>query len=154
MRSVNAMARRCAVLLVVVLAAYGLGFARSNVTRVAGIRIDNFGRINDKYYRGAQPNGRDYSDLAALGVRTVIDLTNDGRDDERGLVERAGMTFYRIPMTTSDRPADASVARFLKLVNDPANQPVYVHCQGGRHRTGTMTAVYRMTHDRWTADQA
>jgi tyrosine-protein phosphatase SIW14 len=39
-------------------------------------------------------------------------------------------------------------------VNDPSNLPVYVHCQGGRHRTGAMTAVYRLTHDNWTADQA
>jgi len=31
---------------------------------------------------------------------------------------------------------------------------VYVHCAGGRHRTGVMTAAYRMTHDGWTADQA
>ena len=64
------------------------------------------------------------------------------------------MTFYRIPLTTSDRPAESAVAQFLTLVNDPANQPVYVHCQGGRHRTGVMTAVYRMTQDGWTADRA
>jgi hypothetical protein len=25
---------------------------------------------------------------------------------------------------------------------------------GGRHRTGVMTAAYRMTHDGWTADQS
>lgn len=118
------------------------------------IHIDNFGKINDHYYRGAQPDGRDYTDLAALGVRTVIDLTRDGRSDEPGLVERAGMKFLRIPLTTSDRPADAAVAQFLTTVNDPMNQPVYVHCQGGRHRTGVMTAVYRMTEDGWTADQA
>jgi protein tyrosine/serine phosphatase len=37
---------------------------------------------------------------------------------------------------------------------DPAQQPVFVHCQGGRHRTGVMTALYRITHDSWTADQA
>jgi protein tyrosine/serine phosphatase len=29
-----------------------------------------------------------------------------------------------------------------------------VHCVGGRHRTGVMTAVYRLTHDAWTADRA
>jgi tyrosine-protein phosphatase SIW14 len=39
-------------------------------------------------------------------------------------------------------------------VNDPARQPVYVHCAAGRHRTGVMTAVYRMECDGWTADQA
>jgi len=92
--------------------------------------------------------------LAALGIKTVIDLTRDGRADEPVLVKRAGMKFYRIPLTTSDRPPDASVAQFLKLVNDPANWPVFVHCQGGRHRTGVMTAVYRMTLDGWSADRA
>src|SRR5215471_15664795 len=122
--------------------------------KLSNIRIDNFGRINDNYYRGAQPDAQDYADLAGLGVRTVIDLTRDGRAEEQGLVQRAGMNFYRIPMTTSDRPSDAAVAKFLQLVNDPANQPVYVHCQGGRHRTGMMTAVYRMTQDGWTADKA
>jgi protein tyrosine/serine phosphatase len=121
---------------------------------LAKIRIKNFGRINDNYFRGAQPARGDYADLAALGVKTVIDLTRDGRSDEQGFVERAGMKFYRIPMTTSDRPSATAVTQFLKLVNDPANFPVYIHCQGGRHRTGVMTAVYRMTKDGWTADRA
>jgi tyrosine-protein phosphatase SIW14 len=121
---------------------------------VVRVRINNFGKINNNYYRGAQPEDRDYKDLAALGVRTVIDLTRDGRANEQRLVEQAGMKFHRIPMTTSERPSDTAVAQFLKLVNDPASQPVYVHCQGGRHRTGIMTAVYRMTQDGWTADRA
>ena len=41
--------------------------------------------------------------------------------------------------------------------NDVAlpNRPqVAVHCIGGRHRTGALTAVYRMTQDGWTADRA
>jgi protein tyrosine/serine phosphatase len=126
----------------------------SQVAALSAIRIDNFGVINDGYYRGAQPKGDDYRDLAALGVKTVIDLTKDGRDDEQGFVEAAGMKFHRIPMTTTDRPSDEAIAEFLSMVNDPANQPVYVHCQGGRHRTGTMTAVYRMTQDHWSATQA
>jgi protein tyrosine/serine phosphatase len=129
--------------------------AASNLSgKFANIQIGNFGVINDNYFRGAQPQGQDFRDLAALGVKMVIDLTKDGRPDERGMVEQAGMKFYRIPMTTSDRPADHAVAQFLRLVNDPANQPVFVHCQGGRHRTGVMTAVYRMTQDGWTPDRA
>jgi protein tyrosine phosphatase (PTP) superfamily phosphohydrolase (DUF442 family) len=123
-------------------------------TALANIRIDNFGQINPNYYRGAQPDASDYRDLAALGIKTVIDLTKDGRDDEPGFVAAAGMKFHRIPLTTTQRPSDAAVAEFLALVNDPVNQPVYVHCQGGRHRTGVMTAVYEMTHDNWNADRA
>ena len=124
--------------------------------KLLSITIDNFGQVNDNYYRGAQPQGHDYADLSALGVKTVIDLTADdeAQANEGGLVQGAGMKFVRIPMTTHDEPAPAAVAQFLKLVNDPANQPVYVHCVGGHHRTGAMTAVYRMTQDGWTADRA
>ena len=120
----------------------------------ANVAIDNFGRVNDRYYRGAQPERGDYGDLAALGVKTVVDLTEDGDANEAGLVARAGMKFFRIPLTTHAQPSAQAVSQFLALVNDPANQPVYVHCQGGRHRTGVMTAVYRMSHDGWTADRA
>ncbi len=118
------------------------------------IRIDNFGKIDDAYYRGSQPERGDYGDLARLGVKTVIDLQADGKDREKGLVEQAGMTFYRIPMTTTERPSDAAVKQFLSIVNDPKNQPVYVHCAGGQHRTGVMTAVYRMTKYGWNETKA
>jgi len=70
------------------------------------------------------------------------------------MAESAGMRYVQIPMTTHELPTPAQLAQFLKIVNDPASQPVYVHCVGGRHRTGVMTAAYRMTHDGWTADQA
>jgi protein tyrosine/serine phosphatase len=46
------------------------------------------------------------------------------------------------------------LAQFLQVVDDPANQPVFVHCVGGRHRTGVMTAAYRMARQGWTPDQA
>ena len=128
--------------------------APSQGAALSHIRIGNFGKINNNYFRGAQPKGGDYADLAALGVKTVIDLQRDGPSKEAGYVKAAGMNFFRIGMTTTDRPTDAQVAQFLKIVNDPANQPVFVHCAGGRHRTGTMTALYRMTNDGWTPAQA
>ena len=130
------------------------GAARAGNARLSVIRIDNFGIVNDHYYRGAQPAPADYPDLATLGVKLVIDLSREGRDDEKGLVEAAGMKFMRIPLTTTEAPTGADVTRFLSLVTDPANQPVYVHCQGGRHRTGTMTALYRITQDGWTPARA
>lgn len=132
----------------------GPGSTPSSVA-LSNIRIDNFGRVNANYYRGEQPEGRDYADLAALGIRTVIDLQADGVNyDERRLVEAAGMKFYRIPMTTHVPPTAGQLASFFQIVNDSARQPVYVHCKGGKHRTGVMTAVYRMEQDRWSARQA
>ena len=143
-----------AILLGLSLALPGAAQARSRPSTISNIQIDNFGRINANYYRGAQPEGRDYADLKAFGIKTVIDLTQDGDSQEPATVERLGMKFYRIPMTTHEPPSAAKIAQFLKLVESPANQPVYVHCQGGRHRTGVMTAVYRMTDEGWTPNQA
>lgn len=124
--------------------------------KLSNIRIDNFGRVNANYYRGAQPRGSDIASLAALGIKSVIDLTEDGEAyaAEAGLVKSQGMKFFRIPMTTRETISQDKIAKFLAIVNDPANQPVYVHCVGGRHRTGVMTAVYRMTQDGWTAAKA
>ena len=122
---------------------------------LSNIHIDNFGRVNSHYFRGAEPDDEEYPRLAAVGIKTVIDLRSDDVDTEdRFLVERAGMKYERIPMTTHEPPTRAVIERFLRLVDDPENQPVYVHCVGGRHRTGVMTALYRMTREGWTADQA
>jgi len=118
------------------------------------IGIDNFGQVSATYFRGAQPKGSDFAALAKLGVKLVIDLAREGDVREAASAERAGMKFVRIPLTTDAAPSPAVIEKFLALVNDPANQPVYVHCMGGRHRTGAMTAVYRMTQDGWNADRA
>lgn len=118
------------------------------------IRVGNFGRVNDNYFRGAQPGGRDYADLAALGVKTVIDLQDYGDTAEPAAVRSAGMNYVRIGMSTRINPTQQQLEQFLQIVNDPANQPVYVHCAGGRHRTGVMTAVYRMMNEGWTGDRA
>jgi tyrosine-protein phosphatase SIW14 len=132
-----------------------IAVGRAAIVDTSKIRIANFGKVDATYYRGEQPEGRDYTDLAALGIKTVIDLQADGDNhDEGGRVEAAGMTFYRIPMTTHVAPTREQLAQFLQIVNDPAQQPVYVHCAGGKHRTGVMTAVYRLEQHGWTADQA
>lgn len=134
--------------------AVALPAAASPNDRVASVRIENFGQVNTHIFRGAQPAGRDYEDLAALGVRIIIDLqSSEGDADEPRLARAAGITYYRIPMSTRRPPTDDQLATFFRLVSDPT-QPVYVHCKGGRHRTGVMTAAYRMAFDRWSADKA
>jgi tyrosine-protein phosphatase SIW14 len=133
----------------------GYAAASSGVPIPATIRIDNFGRIDEHYYRGSQPKGQDYNDLAALGVKTLIDLTSGDADaTEASMAAKAGLKYVRIPMTTHQPPTPEQLAQFMTAVLNPANQPVYVHCVGGRHRTGVMTAVYRMVQDKWTPNQA
>lgn len=126
----------------------------TTASALSAIRIDNFGQIDEHYYRGAQPKGDDFRALAALGVKMMIDLAQEGDPAEEANAKAAGINFVRIPMTTHQVPSPKVIAQFLELVNDPANQPVYVHCIGGKHRTGVMTAIYRMTVDGWNAAKA
>ena len=118
------------------------------------IAIKNFGQMDERFFRGAQPGEGDFKALAALGIKTIIDLRDDPTSYEKRAAEAAGMRYVNIPMSDSSRPRDEQIDQFLKLVNDPATGRFYVHCLGGRHRTGVMGAVYRVTHDGWGFDQA
>jgi protein tyrosine/serine phosphatase len=132
---------------------HGKSASESKSSLVVG-DIGNFGQVTDFYYRGEQPKGDDYNRLAAIGVKTVIDLRDDPKDYAKMLTEQAGMKYVNLPMSDKDYPAPDAASKFLALVNDKENWPVYVHCIGGRHRTGAMTAVFRMTMQGWDADRA
>ena len=118
------------------------------------VGVSNFGKVEEFYYRGAQPKDDDYNRLAALGIKTIIDLRNDPKDYAKSKAETAGLKYVNLPMSDKDYPATDAADKFLSLVNDKANWPVYVHCAGGRHRTGAMTAVFRMKIQGWDIDQA
>jgi protein tyrosine/serine phosphatase len=119
----------------------------------SNIRIKNFGQMDEQFYRGAQPKEADYQALAALGVKTVIDLQEETKSYERPAVEALGMHYVNIPMSDKDYPKMEQISRFLQLMNDPSTGKVYVHCAGGRHRTGVMGAVYRFNKYHWNYDQ-
>jgi protein tyrosine/serine phosphatase len=129
-------------------------WAGAQTTSPARVDISNFGQINQGYYRGGQPDGAGFAELKQLGIRTVIDLQEDGDAREPVWVRGEGMQYFNVPLSSRRPSTDAQTEYFLRLVNDAKNLPVYVHCAGGRHRTGEMTAIYRITHDTWTADQA
>src|SRR6267143_7173175 len=64
----------------------------------SNIHIRNFGQLDARFYRGAQPKEQDYKDLAALGVKTIIDPREDPTSYERRDTEALGMRYINIPM--------------------------------------------------------
>ena len=117
------------------------------------IKIKNFGQMDDRFYRGAQPDKDAYKQLSDLGIKTIIDLTDNPKSYEKSSVEALGMRYVHIPMSDKRYPESTSIEQFLKLVDDPTTGKFYVHCAGGRHRTGVMGAVYRFNHYNWNFDQ-
>ncbi len=119
----------------------------------SNIKIGNFGQMDGRYYRGAQPEPTDYASLKELGVQTVIDLRNDPTDYEKPAVESLGMKYVNIPMSGWRTPKMEDIDRFLAIMDDPATGTVYVHCKAGRHRAGVAGAAYRYTKYDWDYDQ-
>ena len=140
--------------LALVFALSALSFAKGAGGSFPNIKISNFGQMDENFYRGARPKAEDFRNLAALGIKTVIDLTDNSRDREQPAVEAAGMRYVNIPIVDKEYPSADQVSAFLKVTNDPATGKFYLHCAGGRHRTGIMGAVYRFNHDHWNYDQA
>lgn len=139
------------VALLVAIATVAISKGNSN-PEFSNVKISNFGQMDERFYRGARPKARDIQTLKDLGIQTVIDLT-DNTPQERGYVESLGMTYVNIAIPDKKDPSDEQIAQFLKVVNDPATGKFYVHCAGGRHRTGVMGAIYRFNNYRWNFDQ-
>ena len=117
--------------------------------------IPNFHQVNDHIYRGGQPAPEAWESLAKMGVKTVIDLR---REDEHPTAEEAravaalGMSYVNLPMKGVVAPSDEQIAKALALLDSQG--PVFVHCQRGSDRTGTVIACYRISHDGWQRPQA
>ena len=128
--------------------------AQTSPSTFPGVKIGNFGQMDERYYRGAQPLPEDYQSLKDLGIKTVIDLRNDPTDYEKSAVENLGMKYVNIPMSGWKSPKDKDVQEFLSLLNNPETGTVYVHCKAGIHRTGITAAVYRMEKYGWDYETA
>jgi protein tyrosine phosphatase (PTP) superfamily phosphohydrolase (DUF442 family) len=113
--------------------------------------LNNLHKVNDGLYRGAQPTADGIKELEKLGVKTIICL-RDNHSDKK-ILENSKITYEHIPMETWDIEKE-DVVRFLKIVTDKNRQPVFVHCQHGSDRTGTMCAAYRVVIDGWTKQEA
>lgn len=113
--------------------------------------LPNLHKVSDNLYRGAQPTAEGMKQLEKLGVKTVVNLRflHSDRDE----IKDTGLAYEHINMTTLNTE-DKDVIRFLRIVNDSSRTPVFVHCEYGADRTGTMCAIYRIAVQGWSKDKA
>jgi protein tyrosine phosphatase (PTP) superfamily phosphohydrolase (DUF442 family) len=118
--------------------------------------VSNAARVTSLLYRGAQPSVDALPELKKIGIRVIVDFRDDAKNIgwEKKLVEEQGFTFVSIPWSASKDPAREKVAAFFTTLNGNSGKKVFVHCERGADRTGTMIALYRIAYDHWTPDQA
>jgi protein-tyrosine phosphatase len=122
-----------------------------------GIPIRNFGEVTDKIFRGALPDTEGYRALTEkLGVFRVCSIIeHESREDSKRALD-AGIKEWRyIPFSDTDAPPANRVMEWLDYIRSSKKKgPLFTHCRGGRHRTGTLVAVFRVTDCGWGKDQA
>lgn len=126
---------------------------------LALVGLPNFERVNPSLYRGGQPTPAGLAELARLGVTTVVDLRRAGegppsRVEEQEVAAQLRLDYLPVRLSSIAAPRREAVETLLAAIGDPARQPVFVHCKRGADRTGTVIALYRVTRECWSAEQA
>ena len=118
---------------------------------MAGTSVGNLYQVEAGFYRGAQPSAIGFRELAALGIGTVLDLAG-GAGDARYVTDGTVKLFH-VPMSAWGLRDDL-VLKALRIMTDPQNRPLMIHCAHGADRTGAMVALYRVVVQGWTKEQA
>jgi protein tyrosine/serine phosphatase len=107
--------------------------------------ITNFDKVDDNLYRGAQPNAVGIEMLKSLGVTTVVNLRalNDTWSEEGNYATSIGMAYVQVPLNSVAAPSHKDIERILSTITQ-SKGPVFIHCQFGCDRTGTVVACYRI----------
>jgi protein tyrosine/serine phosphatase len=150
----NRRSLKASLLTLAVLAAVVLCFA-SDRGQPAVNGIGNFGKVNDRLYRGAEPDSAALKSLKQLGVKTIIDLRTPREVWAREATKAAdaGISYTNVPLNGLGRPTDEQVDHILALI-ETSPPPVFIHCEHGCDRTGTIIACYRIRHDHWPLHDA
>ena len=120
-------------------------------TPVEGTSIKNLYRIEKGLYRGSQPTAAGFEELQALGVRTVLNLA--GGKGDAALVHGDSLKLVHIKMSAMGL-RDDRVLEALRVMADPSNRPLMVHCRQGADRTGAIVALYRVVVQGWSKQKA
>ncbi|MEW6127817.1 MAG: sulfur transferase domain-containing protein [Acidobacteriota bacterium] len=117
--------------------------------------IRRFLRVDKDICTGGQPRLVQLAKLKAEGIKTIINLRPP--DEHAGAKEEAkakelGLRYFNIPVSFAN-PQDEQVEAFLKLTDDAANRPMFIHCAAAI-RVGAFWMIRRVMRDGWTVEKA
>jgi protein tyrosine phosphatase (PTP) superfamily phosphohydrolase (DUF442 family) len=113
--------------------------------------LPNLHKVSKNLYRGAQPTAEGIKQLKKMGIKTIVNLRSFHSDSDE--INDVNLSYEHIYMKAW-HAEDEDIVKFLKIATDPNRTPVFVHCQHGADRTGTMCAIYRITVQGWSKDEA
>lgn len=93
-------------------------------------------------------------------IRTVVNLCEPGEmgeerwAKEREAVKNAGARLIELPMPLTVDVTDPQIAEHLKILENPNNYPLLVHCQHGVTRTAKFLSIYDIAFRNMTGEKS
>jgi uncharacterized protein (TIGR01244 family) len=117
--------------------------------------IRNFMRQSEQFCTGAQPRVEHLAKLKEEGVKAIINLRQPSEhraEEEEAKAKELGLKYFNIPVEYAN-PKEEQVTEFLKLTDDKANLPVFIHCTAAI-RVGAFWMIRRVLRDGWSVEAA
>lgn len=117
--------------------------------------IRNFLRVNKEFCTGGQPRNEHLQKLKDDGVKAIINLrpaTEHRAAEEEAKAKELGLKYFNIPFVFAE-PKDEQATEFLKITDDTANRPAFIHCTSAI-RVGAFWMIRRVLRDGWTIEDA
>ena len=117
--------------------------------------IRNFVQVNKEFCTGGQPRLEHLQKLKDDGVKAIINLRPPGEHraaEEEAKAKELGLRYFNIPVVFGD-PKDEQATEFLKILDEPANRPAFIHCASAI-RVGAFWMIRRVLRDGWKIDAA
>lgn len=123
-------------------------FQQSNQESVILTPPENFAPVINKIYRSSFPQPNNFTFLKKLKLKSVLCLIPEEYPkiheeffrDEKIELFQLGMSGNKEPFVKI--PHDL-ITEAIKIVLNPKNQPILIHCNRGKHRTGCLVGVLR-----------
>lgn len=121
-------------------------YEAANVEEAQVGTIQNSSRFGEEIYFGAQPSEEDFVALAAMGVKTVVNLRTEAEMaglgfDEEAVAHEAGLNYLNIPIGRA-QPDEGTIELLHSIIDDENRRPMLIHCASS-NRAGYVWATYR-----------
>lgn len=109
---------------------------------------ENFSFVISRIFRSSFPVQENFEFLETLKLKSIICLIPDEYPEENvDFLQKNGIQFFQVGLSGNKEPfvkiKPSLIVEALKIVLNPQNQPILIHCNRGKHRTGCLVGCLR-----------